>query len=86
MVTRKRRTKSKSAKSAAKACYCGTCNHPHAHVPGYLLATLGAVALPFTMGVVPGFGWVAAGWPFLLILFGVVMIVKAIICSSKGSR
>jgi hypothetical protein len=38
------------------------------------------------MGVVPGFSWMgslAAGWPILLILFGIVLIVKAIICSGK---
>jgi hypothetical protein len=80
MVTRKKRSKSKQA---AKSCYCGSCNHPHAHVPGYVLASLGIVSLPFTMGLVPGFGWVAAGWPILLILFGIVLLVKAIICSSK---
>jgi len=86
MVTRKKRSKSKAAKGAAKSCYCGSCDHPHAHVPGYIIASLGIVSLPFTMGVVPGFSWMgslAAGWPILLILFGIVLIVKAIICSGK---
>ncbi len=84
VVTRKKR--SKAVKNAAKSCYCGSCNHPHAHVPGYIIASLGIVSLPFTMGVVPGFSWVgtvASGWPILLILLGVVLIVKAVICSGK---
>ncbi len=84
MVTRKKRSKSKAASQrAARSCHCGSCNHPHAHVPGYIVAGLGIVSLPFTMGVVPGFGWMTSGWPILLILFGVVLIVKAIICSGK---
>ena len=84
MATRKKRVKSKAAvPRAAKSCYCGSCNHPYAHVPGYLLASLGIVSLPFSMNLVSGMGWAVVGWPILLILFGVVLIVKAIVCSSK---
>ena len=84
-MARKKRNKSRATPSVKvnAPCFCGSCDHPHAHVPGYIVASLGIVSLPFTMGVVPGFAWAASGWPILLILFGIVLIVKAIICSGK---
>lgn len=81
-----RKKKSKSSKSKEpqsepkESCFCGSCDHPHAHVPGYLLAAAGLALAPFSMGMVPGFSWVANGVPVLAILFGLVLMVKASLC------
>jgi hypothetical protein len=63
-----------------KGCSCGSdCHDEHAHLPGYLLVALGALAAPINFGMIPMLEW-AKAWPLLLVLFGFVYIVKTSLC------
>jgi len=84
MVTRRRKSKDVlKTKACVKGCACGSCEDPNPHLRGFLLAALGLVALPVSFGFMPEFDWVAKGWPILLVMFGIVLVAKAFICSRR---
>ncbi len=71
---------SPKAPHSLKRCACGgDCHDEHAHLPGYLLIALGALAVPINFGMIPVLEWTKA-WPLLLVLFGFVYIVKTSLC------
>jgi len=85
MVTRKKsKSSEKNLEAKKESCSCGTCDQPNPGLPGYLLISLGLVFLPVTMGLIPQFEWVAKGWPILVVLFGITMVVKAVVCSIRS--
>jgi hypothetical protein len=84
MVTRKKAKPAREAPRERKSCACGSCDHPHAHLPGFLLIALGLALLPVSFGFFPQLDLVARGWPILVVLFGFVLIAKAVICASRS--
>lgn len=83
MVTRKKVKPSKETPRERTACACGSCEHPHSHLPGFLLIALGLALLPVSFGFFPQFDWMARGWPILVVMFGFVLVAKAVICRSR---
>jgi hypothetical protein len=81
MKTRKKLKRKTSLKN--NACVCGSCEYPNPHLPGYLIMALGMMFLPISFGFMPEFDWIAKGWPILVVLFGMVLVAKASVCSSQ---
>ena len=81
MTTRKKLKKKSSQKN--KTCACGSCEYPNPHLPGYLVMALGMMFLPISFGFMPEFDAIAKGWPILVVLFGMVLVAKASVCSGK---
>ena len=84
MVARKKARSSKESPRERRSCTCGSCEHPHPHLPGALLIALGLAFLPVSFGFFPQFDFVARGWPILLVMFGVVLVAKTAICTSRS--
>ncbi len=69
---------------SSKKCLCGgDCHASDAWLPGYLLIGFGLLAVPINLGLIGGMDW-AKGWPLLLALIGVVLVVKLELCRSRS--
>ena len=79
--SRSRKTKSFSAFSAEKP-QKKKLVYNDLHIPGILLVLFGLTLLPVNFGLLPQFE-VFRAWPILFVLFGVVLIVNAILNSRR---
>lgn len=79
-----RKKKSKPVAAMKKGCMCGSdCHEEHSHLPGFLLAALGLLALPINFGMIPGLEW-ALAWPLLIVFVGLVLALRVNICRAQS--
>ena len=83
-TTKPAKAKTPRTKTTQKECICGgDCHDPHANLPGYILISLGVIAIPLNLGMVGGFE-LARAWPLLFVLFGFVLLAKVQFCRKKS--
>lgn len=72
------------ATKVQKGCTCGSsCHEDDAHLPGFLLAAIGLLALPINFGLIPGMEW-ALAWPLLIVFIGLVLVLRVNICRTQN--